>query len=398
MSDMGHWPLGVFLYRSMCAVRLLDLNRGTTVVRERRDGVYTTLSLGDDVVAVNAHLNEFVGYSLSTLFRELLVELGATGLAVGVAGHENLAAVSLGIFSYFLHVNEVFAAGNLRRTDVEEYRLSGGDNLSLGLNCGDGLLVGEHIAETGVLVLLLFERSVESVELLLVHGHESVYVRSLLPSVLAEVVGHTYREANEFVVTTGGKYALGGITEVSAIDEAFTGGAAEVSEDLNAAAHAEVVEQTEVVGQSIFVGAHVAHHTHTNVRNEVPHALLVVTEEEVREVEGHVFVDVPVVVRVVVVAGVNLLGPDAVELGAETNAGSEPLTYGNVEAEGSAVYAERVLVAAVFLRSVGCGEVSTGRYVPVCPERVGGYAVLVGRDLSLLSHGGGRETYYGKCE
>lgn len=49
-------------------VGLLNLNSCTTVVRERREVHYTTLSLSDDIVAVNPHLNEFVSNGFSTLF------------------------------------------------------------------------------------------------------------------------------------------------------------------------------------------------------------------------------------------------------------------------------------------------------------------------------------------
>ena len=163
-------------------------------------------------------------------------------------------------------------------------------------------------------------------------------------------------------------------------------------------AYAEVVEQTNVVREVAVADGEVVDVTKTYVRNEVPDTLFVVATEHVREVEHNVLVDVVELVGGVYIACVHLLEPETVELGAETDAGGEPLTNGHVETEGSAVYAEGVLVAAILLggvRTVGC---EASAHVPVSPERVGGNTVLFGRDFNVLSKGRcGRETHKGKC-
>ena len=213
----------------------------------------------------------------------------------------------------------------------------------------------------------------------------------------AEVVGYTDGQADELVIVTHG-VLFGGCKTIigSSVEATVNEGRMEVSEDLDAVRYAEVVQQTEVVGHFVVDVGHVACPADTYVRNEVPNAVLVVTIEQVAEVEHQVLVEVEVLIRVVVSAGVHLLCPNTVKLGTETDAGGKPLTYCDGEAEGATVRTEGIDVAVVLLRGVSSGEVGTSRHEPVSPERVGCYTVLLARNLYILSDGCCGATYNSK--
>ena len=89
-----------------------------------------------------------------------------------------------------------------------------------------------------------------------------------------------------------------------------------------------------------------------------------------------------------VLRGVHLLAPDAFELGAKTDAGSEPLAHCYVKTERATLGAERIFVHAMLLRAVEGVSIHTNAYEPVSPEGVGCNTVLLNRHFSVLCHSG----------
>ena len=102
-------------------IELLQLNSCTTVEADWRQCVNTTLSLALDVSLINTKLNELSSNSLSTLLRELLVEVSLTSLAVSVTLNDDLSVVSLSSLSDSLNSYEILLRSNLRLANVEEY-------------------------------------------------------------------------------------------------------------------------------------------------------------------------------------------------------------------------------------------------------------------------------------
>ena len=102
-------------------VELLQLNSCTTVEADWRQCVNATLSLALDVSLINTKLNELSSNSLSTLLRELLVEVSLTSLAVSVTLNDDLSVVSLSSLSDSLNSYEILLRSNLRLANVEEY-------------------------------------------------------------------------------------------------------------------------------------------------------------------------------------------------------------------------------------------------------------------------------------
>ena len=79
----------------------MKLNSSTTVVRDRREVVYTTCSLNDDIVAAYTHLYKFVSNSLGTSLAQLLVEGSAGHPAIfklGTAGYTIAIIIIIGLF------------------------------------------------------------------------------------------------------------------------------------------------------------------------------------------------------------------------------------------------------------------------------------------------------------
>ena len=162
----------------------------------------------------------------------------------------------------------------------------------------------------------------------------------------------------------------------------------EFEENLEVLRNAEVVEQAHIISKVVVLTTfrHIADYAETNIRNAVPNALFIVAAENVGEVEQHVLVNIPIFIRVVVIAGINLLCPSTLELRTKTNTRRKPFTNGNIETERGAVNAERVLVAALFLRGVSGIGFNTCTYEPVCPERVGCDTILLSRSNGVLCH------------
>ena len=139
----------------------------------------------------------------------------------------------------------------------------------------------------------------------------------------------------------------------------------------------------------IEVVGHRAGDAGTSEGNQVPDAVGVVAADEVAQVEHSLLVQCPVavVVAVVVLVG-HRLAPDALQLGAETETGSEPLTDSDRCAGVGAELLERAAVESVSVLLIGipgspfCASLDE----PVAPERVGGDAVL--QSWILLSHRG----------
>ena len=378
---------------------LFNLNRSATVVAVGRDGVYTTGGYYLDIVAVYAHLDEFGGNGFGASLAEALVDGSRTRLAVGITRYDNLAAGGLGCFGYFLDVYEILAAGNLRAVEVEEYAGRSADGVGNGLRFNNllGLLVGEHVAETSILVLSILQRSVQRVELFLIHGDESIYVGSLFPRALAEVEGQAEVGTYQLVPMAERAFLVVAIVVVgTAVVTAFECCGKDVEEDADVLRHAEVVEKTEVVAEVVGFVVQVVEESETYVGNEVPYALLVVAAEDIGEVEQHVFVDVEVLERVVVGRSVDLTHPMSLILRAKTEAGAEPLTDGGSIAERAALRRERSGAYRLFLRRVGGMVLAADANEPIGPEAVGGNAVLFAGDYRLLSKCRRREDYEGE--
>ncbi len=157
----------------MIWIKLLNLNSCTTVVVDGAQSVYTTSSNGLDLIAAYTHLNELVSNGLSTLLRQLLVQLSATSLAISITSDNNLSVVILGNLSEIRNVLQILLRGNLRLTNVEEYRYGSCDNLGLSNNLGlrilsGGLgLVSQQVLQASVLSLSVRQLSVQSVDLTL---------------------------------------------------------------------------------------------------------------------------------------------------------------------------------------------------------------------------------------
>ena len=117
----------------------------------------------------------------------------------------------------------------------------------------------------------------------------------------------------------------------------------EVGEELPAIVDAEVVEQTSLEREVVVTVVKVVDFTDTYVRNEVPNAVFVVAEEEVRSVDQYVNVAVERVVERVALFGVGLTAPCAFKFNTETYIGGSPFTNESVQADSTALVAEGVL-------------------------------------------------------
>lgn len=279
-----------------------------------------------------------------------------TGLAVGIACNNNLGVVCLSIFNNFFYVDKVLAACDACGIDVEEHGRSGvhirGSRL---LYNGLFLVVGNDVAEAGVFILLLFEALVERVHLFLVHGHKGFYVGHLFPSVgLGDVVGDTGRYTDELVPMADIELSVvGPRVAFHDVRIAFPEACVYFSKDTESVVDAEIVDKAEVVGDVVSFAIPVTYPSQAEVWNGVVEAILVVTAEHIGEVEHHVLVKVGEAECVVVGACVDRFNPTAVNLCAEADTGCEPFADGYVEADGGAVYAEGVHIAAILLGCVG---------------------------------------------
>ena len=103
----------------------------------------------------------------------------------------------------------------------------------------------------------------------------------------------------------------------------------DVEVDLHALRHSPLVQDTSATSHTVRVQRHVANQTNTSVRRNVPDACGAVTAEKVAQVEQGLTLKVPILVVHAGVVGVllgNVLTPDTIELGTDTDARSEPLT------------------------------------------------------------------------
>jgi pyruvate/oxaloacetate carboxyltransferase len=161
----------------------------------------------------------------------------------------------------------------------------------------------------------------------------------------------------------------------------------EVEVDSNALRHAEGIQDTSTTYELISVVRAVTSYTNTEVRNEVPNTSGVVTAKKVAQVEQSLLLQIPVLNLVSVsVSGDNTLTVHSIELGAETDTGSEPLTDSYRETKTTTEILQRTLRKAfmlLFVR-VECAVSKVSLDEPVAPERISGYTVL--QSGLFLSH------------
>ena len=210
------------------------------------------------------------------------------------------------------------------------------------------VLLAEELLQTCVLCVSIVELTLESVELILIHSLQSVYVRNLVPCALAQVEGQTHLSIEVIVLVFPSAQSVRVSVEVAACAVAIEVFLQTVPATFNVYAHIVAQAprrlQTDAQLHSVEVGLAVAGETTTGERNHVPHTVGVVAEEQVAHVEHHVLVQCPVLhaVASVVVVG-DSLAPDTLQLGAESDARCEPLT----DSDRSARVATELLERAV---------------------------------------------------
>jgi len=162
---------------------------------------------------------------------------------------------------------------------------------------------------------------------------------------------------------------------------------AEVEVDSNTLRYAEGIQDTSATYELISVVRAVTGNTYTSIRNKVPNTSGVITAKKVAQVEQSLLLQIPILDLVSVsVSGDNTLTVHSVELGAETDTGSKPLTDSYRETETTTEILQRTLritFMLLFVR-VECAVSKVSLDEPVAPERISGYTVLQ-RGL-FLSH------------
>ena len=141
-----------------------NLNSSTTVERDGRQVVYTTLTYGRNLIAANTHLNQLIGNHLSTLVREVLVTVNRTCCAISITHNVDVGVVLLSILSNRLNVNKILLRSNVGLVDVEEYRYRRGYEFLNSLRLSR-LLVSQHVLQTSVFRSSIVQLSVKSVHL-----------------------------------------------------------------------------------------------------------------------------------------------------------------------------------------------------------------------------------------
>ena len=304
-----------------------NLNSSTTVEGDRRELIYTTITLGSDVAAVDTHLLKFTGNSLGTLFRQPLVVCGLTRSTISITVNEELGVVLLCILSKSLYVYEVLLRSDVGLVEVEEYRdrslnefLNSCGSFSLGL-------VGKHVAETIVLCISIVELVAETIDFVLILSLQSVNIRNLVPSSLAKVEDQTYLSIEVVVVTIPTTVCTS--YKLVTIDVTLKAVPTTFKIDVEKLAHLPCRLDTCTEVHGIEVVSHGTANATTNERNYIPHTILVVTHEQVAQVEHDVLVENPVLVTIagIVIVGYSLT-PNTLHLGTKTETGSEPLTDG----------------------------------------------------------------------
>ena len=95
----------------------------------------------------------------------------------------------------------------------------------------------------------------------------------------------------------------------------------------------EVVQQTSLIRNIIIMICHTMNHTNTCIRNKVPNTFLIITTEDVREVKHYILMDIPIIVRLVVVLRNYTISPNTFKLRTETEARSKPFTNSDIESK-----------------------------------------------------------------
>ena len=304
--------------------RLLSNSYGsTTVERDRRQFVYTAITLSSNVVAAYTHLNELVGNSSGTLLRQPLVVGRLTGCAVGITVDHQLRVVLLSILCDSLYIYEILLGSDVCLVEVEEYRYWSCNEFLHGLSW---LLVCKHLLQACVLRVSIVELSVESVDLRLRKSLDSVYIRSLVPSSLAKVEGQT-KFCIEVVVVRNPSTVASKL--IVAVNIALGANPTQLEMEAYMLAEAECVQDTCREIHAVIVSSHGTANATTGEWNEIPNTIWVVATKHIAQIEQDVLIQEPITIACVFWALTIVpytLTPDTLELRAKSKTRSEPLT------------------------------------------------------------------------
>ena len=316
-----------------------DLNSSTTVIRDRRENLHTTLSLAGDLVAVNTHLNEFANYTSCTTFRETLVDFGSTGSAVSITCNVHTTVVVLCELSQSFYVNEIFELSDFSLVDVEEYRYRSSNEFFNRL-VNSFRLFSQHSSQTIVFVVGITELTVNGIETILPVSVDRINIGNFVPSSFTKVDGQTKFCINIVVVRIP---ATVSIVIIATVNVTFQAVPTCFNVNCEVLVDAELSLQTCTEIHSVEVVGHTATEACTYERNEVENTVFIVTTEHVAEVEHCMTVQDPIFVAYVLSQnifnildvfqangiGANALTPNTLSLQTKTEAGSEPFTNGN---------------------------------------------------------------------
>lgn len=253
----------------------------------------------------------------------MLVVSRLTGSAISVTANQQFRVVVLSILGNSLYVYEILLRGDVGPVDVEEYRYRSCNKL---LSCGS-LLLSKQFLQTGILGISIVELSVEGVNLRLRESLDSVNIGSLVPRSLTKVEGQTYLSVEVVVVRIPATVASCVIEAINIVLQTVP---TKFEVDSHFTAYIELVQDTSAKTHAVSVVAHRARNTGTEEWNKVPNTIRIVTIKHVAQVEQNLLVKSPVLVAYISAQGawINLLAPDALKFGTETESRSEPLTNG----------------------------------------------------------------------
>ena len=388
-------------------LKLLEFNNGTTVEVEWLDVVNTTLVNLLDLACRNAELDELISNHVSTTLRESLVDFRSTSVRVGRTSNDNLVAISLSYVSNSLEVHNVLLRLDLCRVLVEEYRSSSRTDHA-GWRCWrswsvlkllDSLLEASDLSlQTSVLLTELVEFSLELIDTSLLSSEESVNLClrvSLVPVSLAKVDTYTEFSGEDTVVLSRVSSSWSSLTPLTSSKCVSSPSVSEIEVDVSALAKLPSVLDTSAESWSVLTDVECTEETSTSKRNEVPNTVLVVTTDDVAEVDQSVSRNSTVATAVLsrhpleglvtivewysTVLVVLVIRVDQtilpLYLSTESDLRREPLT-------NSEVYTERFSVRENFLKPILSVLWVLERHVnahlnkPVAPERIECYSVL----------------------